>query len=751
MERLTSNKQGRQSVIVDRIGYDKEGHTVYTKLGNGTETTYAYDRQRERLQVMNLTADGQTVMENRYRYDAVDNILGITNAANPISLTKLNKAKLGGRSSHTYEYDELNRLVHANGKAKRASYDMVMSFGRMSEPLTKVQKVDSTTTAKSYNFAYKYEDSDHPTAPTQIGHDHYTYDANGNPTLVTNDSTNTTREMYWDEDNRLMVLSDNGKTSRYTYNAAGERIMKSYGTMEGVYINGAPQGIMFHETDNFTLYPASILSVNKNRFTKHYFLGDKRIASKIGTGLFNNVYGRNGSYVTAGQQDYAERMNQIQKQKEAYYKQQGIAPGVPTMKGAYGDPENTKRGYNSIIDTLGNHDVPQGWIQTPRPNTTPNTNPGPPVSWNDPTNPDDPQAGYGYIANDTTKEETFFYHSDHLGSTSYITDDHANITQYDAYLPYGELLVDEHSSSEDLPYKFNGKQFDNETGLYYYGARYLNPVASIWYGVDPLAEKYVNIGSYIYCHSSPIMLIDPTGEGDYYAKNGSYLGTDKKNDNFIYIQYSSGKTKFEINGKYQNFQKLDVTRNTFLAFASAINNESSGNKQESMALANVVMNFINDGGSKTLKTLDDVVLYRNSFMRGSNQKAVNEFQGLPINSKNRTLAIAAVINALGYNQGLTGFSDYSGSNTWDGKDLMYTNWPNSHRNYIWSSDSKQLLKQYKSLVHGSVNVDGVKYKNTYGENHQIQVNIKATMIAGKTLFTHLYGGRGEKRYEHLNF
>ena len=511
VESMTSNKQGRQSVIVDRIGYDKEGHTVYTKLGNGTETTYTYDKQRERLQVMNLTTDGQTVMENRYQYDAVDNILGITNAANPTSLTKLNKAKLGGKSSHTYEYDELNRLVHANGKAKSVSYDMVMSFGRMSEPLTKVQKVDSTNTAKSYNFAYKYEDSNHPTAPTQIGHDHYTYDANGNPTLVTNDSTNTTREMYWDEDNRLMVLSDNGKTSRYTYNAAGERIMKSYGTMEGVYINGAPQGITFHETDNFTLYPASILSVNKNRFTKHYFIGDKRVASRIGTGLFNNVYGRNGSYVTAGQQDYAERMNQIQKQKEAYYKEQGIAPGVPTMKGAYGDPENTHIGYNSIIRELGNHDVPQGWIQTPRPNTTPNTNPGPPVSWNDPSNPDVPQAGYGYISNDTTKEETFFYHSDHLGSTSYITDDHANITQYDAYLPYGELLVDEHSSSEDLPYKFNGKQFDEETGLYYYGARYMNPITSLWYGVDPLAEKYANICSYTYCHDNPIRLIDPTG------------------------------------------------------------------------------------------------------------------------------------------------------------------------------------------------------------------------------------------------
>ncbi|EHO71179.1 hypothetical protein HMPREF9140_01047 [Prevotella micans F0438] len=62
--------------------------------------------------------------------------------------------------------------------------------------------------------------------------------------LVTNDSTDdTTREMCWDEDNRLMILSDNGKTSRYTYNAAGERIIKSHGDLEGVYINGVPHGI----------------------------------------------------------------------------------------------------------------------------------------------------------------------------------------------------------------------------------------------------------------------------------------------------------------------------------------------------------------------------------------------------------------------------------------------------------------------------------------------------------------------------
>ncbi|WP_455073858.1 RHS repeat-associated core domain-containing protein, partial [Prevotella jejuni] len=539
-----------------------------------------------RLQVMNLTADGQTVMENRYRYDAVDNILGITNAANPTSLTKLNKAKLGGRSSHTYEYDELNRLIHASGKAKRASYDMVMSFGRMSEPLTKVQKVDSTTTAKSYNFSYKYEDSDHPTAPTQIGHDHYTYDANGNPTLVTNDSTNTTREMYWDEDNRLMVLSDNGKTSRYTYNAAGERIMKSYGTMEGVYINGAPQGITFHETDNFTLYPASILSVNKNRFTKHYFIGDKRVASRIGTGLFNNVYGRNGSYVTAGQQDYAERMNQIQTQKEAYYKKVGVAPGVPTEKGAYGDPENTGVGYNTVITELGDHSVPEGWIQTPKHNTTEGNEPGAPISWNDPTNPENPQPGYGYVDNDTTKEETFFYHSDHLGSTSYITDSKGNITQYDAYLPYGELLVDEHSSSEDMPYKFNGKEMDAETGLYYYGARYLNPVTCLWYGVDPLAEKYKEIGSYVYCADNPINLFDPDGQKFIYNAQGKFLRKEGK-DNLVYIERDGKLTQLIDHGNGMTDEQFNIA-------AHIVDVESSDAPNESLWIAHAANNAVDD-------------------------------------------------------------------------------------------------------------------------------------------------------------
>ena len=564
--RPTSNKNGVESVIVDMMGYDEFGHTVYTKLGNGTETIYAYDKERQRLQEMNLSTAGSQMMQNRYEYDKVDNILSLVNNVNPQNLTQQNRAKLGGMSSHSYQYDELNRLISAQGKAKSASYDMSMTFNAMSMPMTKVQNVDSTTTAQSYNNTYLYEDTSHPTAPTQIGHEHYEYDANGNPTLVTNDSLNTTRELYWDEDNRLMVLSDNGKTSRYTYNHAGERVVKSHGDLEGVYINGAPQGITFHEHDDFTIYPASIISVNKNRFTKHYFIGSQRIASRIGSGQFNNVYGRNGSYITAGQQDYAERMSQIEQQREEYYKELGIPPSVPTMKGAYGDPENTGIGYNTIITELGDHSVPKNWEQFVV-KRGPGETPGPPIIWSNPQNPEEVEAGYGFIPDDSNEaEETFFYHSDHLGSTSYITDDKGNITQYTAYLPYGELLVDEHSSSEELPYKFNGKELDEETGLYYYGARYLNPVASIWYGTDPLMEKYPNVSPYVYCHGNPLKFIDPDGRDTLNINNTNGKWTFNKpilaegNDVFNIIQ--DGKTEqYSFNTKNKGdvtFLNLDI-------------------------------------------------------------------------------------------------------------------------------------------------------------------------------------------------
>ncbi len=93
--------------------------------------------------------------------------------------------------------------------------------------------------------------------------------------------------------------------------------------------------------DGPTIYPAPILSVTRQRFTKHCFIGDRRVASKIGAGIFQNAYGHGANVVTAGQKDYQMRMMQIEKQREDYYRKLGTPPGVPTMKGATSEPENT--------------------------------------------------------------------------------------------------------------------------------------------------------------------------------------------------------------------------------------------------------------------------------------------------------------------------------------------------------------------------------------------------------------------------
>ena len=679
---VKSNKQGKEETIVEKVGYDKDGHTVYTKLGNGTETTYTYDKRRERLQEMNLTAAGTSIMHNKYQYDAVDNILGITKAVDPTRGNTNGDKKLGGAFKHNYAYDDLNRLVYASGKAKQASYSMQMTFGRMSEPLTKVQKVDSTKTAQSYDFTYKYEDSNHPTAPTQIGHEHYTYDANGNPTLVENDSLGTERRMYWDEDNRLMVLSDNGKTSRYTYNAAGERIIKSHGDLEGVYVNGAPQGITFHETEDYTIYPAPIITVTKNRFTKHYFIGDKRIASKLGTGKFNNVYGISGNNVTAGQKDYAARMLEIEKQREEYYKSLGTPPGVPTMKGATADPDNTGRGYNDIIGDLGDHSVPEGWVQRPKFNDKGDV-PGPPIQWNKPEDPDNAQPGYGYVPTDTTNtEEIFFYHSDHLGSTSYITDAKANITQFDAYLPYGELLVDEHSSSEYMPYKFNGKELDQETGLYYYGARYMNPVTSLWYVVDAMIELKPDVASYLICLGNPITLLDP--DGNWERNAGGNLVAQKGDDAKTYAQYVG----------ISNDEALSILKNNGVTV-----NE---NGILSLKVGDVIENpnFLQDvivlgkNGNKQGKSNSSITMY-NEFYHlniGAAIKVLNKNTGIKYNDKGKNVGIKDETQSIGRCAMYVRKALNAGGFDTTGHPLLAANYGNLLKNRGWSVVSKDNYK-----------------------------------------------------------
>ena len=117
----------------------------------------------------------------------------------------------------------------------------------------------------------------------------------------------------------------------------------------------------------------------------------------------------------------------------------------------------------------------------------------------------------------------YYYHPDHLGSSSYITDVNGEVSQHIEYFPFGETFLEEHSNTDRTPYLFNGKELDEETGLYYYGARYYDARTSVWQSVDPIMNTYLNfqhnggvlnnrnLASYSYTYQNPVMLIDPDG------------------------------------------------------------------------------------------------------------------------------------------------------------------------------------------------------------------------------------------------
>jgi RHS repeat-associated protein len=147
----------------------------------------------------------------------------------------------------------------------------------------------------------------------------------------------------------------------------------------------------------------------------------------------------------------------------------------------------------------------------------------------------------GTANTDAEATRTYYYHSDHLGSAQTVTNHAGAVHERLEYTPYGELWIDWRSDTapEDAtPFRFTGQILDPETGLYYFGARYLDPKTARWLGVDPALGEYVpvapvsdeakkhnqnlpglggvfktiNLHVYHYAANNPIVYIDPDGE-----------------------------------------------------------------------------------------------------------------------------------------------------------------------------------------------------------------------------------------------
>ena len=152
------------------------------------------------------------------------------------------------------------------------------------------------------------------------------------------------------------------------------------------------------------------------------------------------------------------------------------------------------------------------------------------------------------------REKRYYYHSDHLGSAQFVTDWRGRQYEHIEYTPYGELWIEEVAAGLDkLPFRFTGKEMDEETGLYYYGARYLDPKYSRWLSGDPALSDYipkapiddeakkhnenlpgmggvfnvVNLHLYHYAGNNPVKYTDPDGKFDvvsYHISNFQVVG-----------------------------------------------------------------------------------------------------------------------------------------------------------------------------------------------------------------------------------
>ena len=500
---------------VNRIGYDKFEQRTYLKYCNGAETFYTYEPARRRLQNLTVNAGGKSIMDNAYAYDAVSNVLSVANKA---ALPESGKA--GGQMAHAYTYDALYRLASATGTyagadSKTASYRLEMGYDNMHRIVSKKQHLTQQgvqfdgTLHVGYDLAYTYGNTEgrkfqlaevkdanyrteeNPDSVAKVDNNHtYTYDANGNLVYVNTgrikqdgalDSTAAERKLRWDEENRLTASDDNGFVTNYWYDADGERTVKTSGEGEQLYVNSEFAGGRTN-TAKFSLYVSPYLVANQGgRYTKHIYIGSQRIVSKIGDFASYGSDPRRIQY--AGSETDGLSVNYKQKYSA---QQQVIKDNYAIFEVPYNGTDN-----NDYVDG-------QGFCC-------------------DDGSPEAAQARALALENnfqdpDAYEKLQFYYHPDHLGSSSYITNLDGEVVQHIEYVPFGEVFIEERNSIWNTPYLFNAKEFDEETGLYYYGARYYDPRLSLWISVDPKAKEFANVSPYNYVLNSPIKHIDKEGE-----------------------------------------------------------------------------------------------------------------------------------------------------------------------------------------------------------------------------------------------
>ncbi|MDG1526142.1 MAG: RHS repeat-associated core domain-containing protein, partial [Schleiferiaceae bacterium] len=294
----------------------------------------------------------------------------------------------------------------------------------------------------------------------------------------------------------------------YIYDADGQRLMKSSVPMSYSSVNAQQlQATNSIAAQDYTVYVSAGLVYESNRgsttYTKHYYAGPLRVASQIGSANPNYethpVSGGNiapGGPVNSTPESYGVAVLSDLNTLLANY---GMAvdanepPHDTLSMQVINDPDECRMFYGDdlieenrcLCDNFPDIAIQQGI----------DCNPYTPIYW---------------------------YHPDYIGNVEFVTDRTGQPYQHFYYAAFGDPMVSQHvgTGSFNSAFRFNAKEYDEETGNYYYGARYYEPKSSIWMGVDAMATSYPGINPYNFVTGNPIMAIDPDGNAADWEPDG---------------------------------------------------------------------------------------------------------------------------------------------------------------------------------------------------------------------------------------
>lgn len=146
-----------------------------------------------------------------------------------------------------------------------------------------------------------------------------------------------------------------------------------------------------------------------------------------------------------------------------------------------------------------------------------------------------PSVDQRFARNDTSGR--VYYLTDQLGSTRGLTNGVGELLQRYDYTPYGQLQAS--AGSANNPYRYTGREQD-ESGLYYYRARYYSPDMGRFISEDSYGFASGDANFYAYALGNPISYNDPSGHIAWFAIPLIWGGIEIALS--IYDAYDTGRT-----------------------------------------------------------------------------------------------------------------------------------------------------------------------------------------------------------------